>query len=40
MNPFQCLQALELSKRLLGDNHPETITIRENLQRMREQWHQ
>jgi tetratricopeptide (TPR) repeat protein len=33
-------QALELSKRLLGDDHPTTITIRGNLQGMREQWNQ
>jgi len=33
-------QALELCKRLLGDDHPHTITVRENLQIMREEWHQ
>ncbi|MEQ9625737.1 tetratricopeptide repeat protein [Coleofasciculus chthonoplastes] len=34
------LQALDLRKRLLGDEHPNTITVRKNLQGMREQWHQ
>ncbi|MEQ9543441.1 MAG: tetratricopeptide repeat protein [Deltaproteobacteria bacterium] len=34
------LQALDLCKRLLGDEHPNTITVRKNLQGMREQWHQ
>jgi len=34
------LQALELRKRLLGDDHPKTIATRDNLQAMREQWHQ
>jgi len=29
------LQALELTKRTLGSNHPQTITIRENLEKMR-----
>ncbi|MEQ8381427.1 MAG: FxSxx-COOH system tetratricopeptide repeat protein [Coleofasciculus sp. A1-SPW-01] len=34
------LQALELCQRLLGDDHPTTITVRDNLQRMREEWNQ
>ncbi|MCA2641936.1 MULTISPECIES: tetratricopeptide repeat protein [unclassified Microcystis] len=33
------LQALELRKRLLGENHPATVKIRKNLQKMRQQQH-
>ncbi|GCA68578.1 MAG: tetratricopeptide repeat protein [Microcystis sp.] len=33
------IQALELRKRLLGENHPTTVKIRENLQTLRQQQH-
>ncbi len=31
------IQTLELKKQLLGENHPNTVTIRENLENLRAQ---
>ncbi|AKV68532.1 tetratricopeptide repeat protein [Microcystis panniformis] len=33
------LQALAIAEQALGENHPTTVTIRENLQRLRQQQH-
>ncbi|CCH91953.1 hypothetical protein MICCA_1980001 [Microcystis aeruginosa PCC 9432] len=38
LNPLY-LQALAIAEQALGENHPTTVKIRENLQTLRQQQH-